>query len=251
MFPRLHVLFARLVIVSVLVLSAGLSEGRAQSVMPGGGDESPPKAAGGVLTVRGEALVTAVPDMARFTVGVEVQAPTADRAMRANSARTEAILKTLAELGIPARDVQTTQFSVYPVWNNRKGGSGQPLKITGFMASNSLQVRVRDIARLGAVLDALIRAGGNRLQAVSFSHSDPEPLRDRARRKAVKEALRRARLLAEAAGVRLGPVLSLEEVSAGRGPTARMAALAADRPVPIAEGEIGFSATVVLRIAIR
>lgn len=104
------------------------------------------------VTVSGVGVVSAAPDMAEITTGVVTQAPAAAQALAANSQAMERLLQALGGLGIAARDIQTTNVSVTPL--RRQGRDGQPPEITGYEVTNQVRVKVRDLARLGRVLDA-------------------------------------------------------------------------------------------------
>jgi len=198
------------------------------------------------ITVTGEGRAEAVPDMAHVTIGITAEAPTAQEALRHSS---EAVTQTLALLdaaGIAPRDRQTSGLSLSPVWDYGRGD--RPPRITGYRASNAVAVRLRDLAMLGAVLDGAVAEGANRLEGLSFVLSDPEPVMDEARRRAVADARRKAGLYAQAADVVLGPVQLLAEI--GDQPQGRPlglraeSAMLADASVPVAEGELEFVARV-------
>lgn len=213
--------------------------------LPAGAQE-----AAAVLTVRAEASVPASPDMAFISVGVEVNAATAGGALSLNSTRMAKVLALLKSRGIAAKDIQTSQFSLRPVWNNRPTSYDKPLKINGFQVTNEVQVRLKNLALLGPVLDALIKSGANRIQGVRFGVSNPGPFLDKARIKAVIKATHKARIYARAAGLSLGPVLSISEAGQPRvmgGPTLRALASA----VPVAEGEIAMRAEITMRFSLK
>jgi uncharacterized protein YggE len=206
----------------------------------------------GRITVTGEGSVEAVPDLATITAGVETQAPSASEALTANSVAMTAVFGVLEAAGVAREDVQTSQISLNPVWNHRPTMPEAPPELTGYAASNLVTVRVRDIARLGAVLDAMGQAGANRIQGIGFAMSEPRELEDRARARAVEDARAKAELLARTAGVTLGPVVSIAE--AGRmGPPVMMRAAAEDMAmaVPIAEGQVAIEARVDMVFAIE
>ena len=159
------------------------------------------------LTVTGQGHAVAAPDMATITLGVSERAPEARAAMDATSDSVAAILDRLAASGIAPRDVRTSDLSLGPVWAQRNT-SGEPT-ITGYEASNQLTVRVRDLDSLGGVLDAVLDDGANRFSGLRFGMQDPQPMEDAARQDAIRDALRKARLYADAAGVPLGPILSI------------------------------------------
>ena len=199
------------------------------------------------LTVYGEGSAQAVPDTATITLGVTAQAPDAADAMAQTSATAAAILDRLTALGVAARDVQTSDLSLNPVWSIRPGDDQKPPRIEGFEASNRVTVRVQDLASLGDVLGAVLEDGANRLGGLSFGLKDPEPIMNEARRDAVADAMARAGVYAEAAGVTLGPILSIQEgsMSAPR-PEMMMSMRDSSASVPIATGETAVSATVTM-----
>jgi len=202
--------------------------------------------AGAVMTTTGRGAVSVVPDLAIISVGVEVQAPTADRAMRLNSARMKDVFAALRLAGVAKSDMQTDQLSLYPQRENLVRNQTSAQKITGFSASNQIEVTVRDLPRLGAVLDALTKAGANRIQGIRFALANPVPALDRARVQAVGDAQRKAALYAKAAGLTLGAILSIDEAGSNQGQISlRQSVMSA--AVPIAEGELSFSASVTIR----
>ncbi|MBS0125176.1 SIMPL domain-containing protein [Thetidibacter halocola] len=203
----------------------------------------------GRITVTGEGQAFAAPDMATITLGVTERADNARDAMDATSAGVAAILGRLTAMGVEPRDVQTSDLSLGPVWTQHNS-SGEAV-ITGYEASNRLTVRVRNLDSLGGVLDAVLEDGANRFSGLGFGLQDPAPLEDEARRAAVADALARARLYAEAAGVDLGPILSINE-SGGVRPMPMDAPMFAARAeaVPVAAGETGLSASVTIVFAL-
>ena len=212
---------------------------------------SPAIAQDGRITVTGEGRMAAIPDMATIHVGVSEEAPTAAEALGQMSRRGESILAQLTEAGLEARDIQTSGLTLRPLYNSRSDSFSE--EITGFVAETRFTVRVRDLPALGGILDEVVReAGANRLQSVEFALSDPGPARDEARRDAVADGQARAALYAEAAGVALGPLLSLDERTSGGMPIPIMEARMMDAAsfVPIAEGEIVIDAQVTMVFAI-
>ena len=207
-------------------------------------DGSPPQ-----IAVIGEGVVSAVPDMATVRVGVAREARAAGDAMRAASDAARAVLLRLEVLGIEARDVQTAGIRLDPRYQHTN--DGRPPKITGYVASNDLSVRVRDLDALGAVLDGVVSDGANGLGGLTFGVAEERTLMDEARRLAVADAQAKAELLAEASGIGLGPVLSIsmggpvaQPFPAGRSMAMEAAA------VPIAAGEMDFRQTVSIVFAI-
>lgn len=197
-----------------------------------------------LLTLSGEGEVRAVPDQAQLSAGVVSEAGTAAAALADNTDKMNAVFATLKKMGIPGKSIQTTDFSVapqYPPYN-----SSEERHITGYQVSNTVTVKLDDLKKLGPALDALVSAGANQVNSVSFAIADPKPLLARARAEAVKDATEKARAYAKAAGVTLGPVQSITE---GGGnvvqPMLRLMAPAA-APVPVAAGEQTVSANVTI-----
>lgn len=212
----------------------------------------------GILRVTGEGQVEAAPDMAVITLGVQSRAATAEAALAETSGRVAAVLDTLRAAGVLPRDMQTSGLSLAPEWENPRapgrdpGRDGEePPRIIGFIASNMLTVRLRDLPALGGVLDQIVKAGANSFNGLQFTVSNLRELQDEARRRAVADARARADLYAGAAGVTLGVVRSLTETGGAqpRPFLARDMAMAAES-VPVAEGEITISATVEVTYSI-
>ena len=203
----------------------------------------------GRLSVTGEGRVERVPDMATLSLGVTHEADSAVEAMAEVSDDMAAVLDRLRAAGLAERDLQTADLSVSPVWSGYD--SGERRRITGFRASNMLTVRMRGLDALGKTLDAALGDGANDFQGLSFGLQEPGPAEDAARRAAVADAIRKAALYAEAAGLSLGPVVSISEGGAQMPPQFRMeAAKAASGGVPVAPGEISVSASVTMVFAI-
>jgi uncharacterized protein YggE len=200
----------------------------------------------GRITVSGEGSVFAVPDMAVISMGATAEAKTAKAAMDQTSDITAAILAQLSGFEIAPRDIQTSDLSLNPVWTNRGDTNDRP-RIDGYQASNRVTVRIRDLDTLGPVLDAVLTDGANRLGGLQFALSDPEPAMNDARRLAVADAVAKATLFADAAGVELGALISLSETGIMMPrPEMMSMARAADAGVPVAQGEAEVMAGVTL-----
>lgn len=194
------------------------------------------------ISVTGEATINASPDLATVSLGVTTTDPMANAAMQANSTALAAVMARLKSAGIADRDLLTSQLQLNPNWTNSENGL-QP-SISGYTASNILSVRVRDLAILGAILDAAITDGANSLNGISFGQSDPRPLQDAARQAAVADAIARAQLLTSSAGVKLGRVISISENGGYGAPMPMMKSMDLADSVPVAAGEIGITASV-------
>jgi uncharacterized protein YggE len=145
-------------------------------------------------------------------------------------------------MGVPQRNIQTSQFSVAPQYSNAPGNEAPHL--TGYQVTNQLTVRLEDITGLGKALDALVTAGVNQMNGINFTIQNPGPQLERARADAMADARLRAETYARAAGVTLGPVLSISEGAEAPKPMYRMMAMEARAPVPVAAGEETVSADV-------
>ncbi|WP_405405797.1 SIMPL domain-containing protein [Paracoccus sp. Ld10] len=201
------------------------------------------------LTVSGTGQTRVAPDMATVQLGVTTQADSAAAAMEQNSTQQGAVIEALTGAGIDQAQIQTSGLNLNPLMQY---GENRAPTVTGYQATNTVAVRVSDLARLGEVLDAIVTAGANEINGITFSREDGGDAQDQARRDAVADARRKADLLAEAAGVDLGPVLTLRDIQTGGGgprPMMRMEAAMADA-VPIQAGEVEMSAQVEVEYAL-
>lgn len=203
-----------------------------------------------LVIVTGSGSVETVPDIAEVQTGVTTRADTARQALDANNGAMTRLMNALNDLGIDAKDIRTSNFNVGPIYHRERGK--QP-RITGYQAANRVHVTIRDLDRLGRILDQVVTAGSNTVQGVRFLVSKPETLMDEARSKAVKDARRRAQLLAEGAGASLGPVMRIEERGAFV-PQPRMFAADAMRKessVPVSRGSQKLTASVSVQFALE
>ena len=210
------------------------------------------------ITVTGEGSVDIVPDMAVLMLSVNREAPTAREALTANSAAMSKVLAAMTGLGIEKRDLQTANFDIQPryTYPNRQGnGADQAPKLVGYIVRNSLSVRVRDISRVGEVLDTSVTLGVNEGGSIQFTNDDPSAAITQARVKAMEQALSKARTLAEAADVSVGDVLEISEQNYSTRPMPMMAkgmmAMDSAESVPIATGENSYTVTVNVTLAIE
>ena len=210
------------------------------AALPGTGNSAETAPPQRTIVVTGEGEVLAKPDQAHLTAAVVTQAPTAEAAAEQNATAMTRVMGALSMLGIPPNKIQTSNYSIQPQYAPLNAAvSGGQRTIIGYQAMNQVTVTVDDLARLGSVSDTLVRSGANQVGGISFSIADPKPLADRARTAAVNDAMAKARTLAMAAGVRLGPMLNLQEgPSAIRpGPFLAARALEAAPPTPVSIGE--------------
>ncbi|HTK34744.1 MAG TPA: SIMPL domain-containing protein [Caulobacteraceae bacterium] len=158
------------------------------------------------LSAFGETRIA--PDQATITLGVTTQAPSAAGAMDANRDRMNATVAALKAQGVEARDIQTSGLNLNPQYVYEQN---QPPRLNGYQASNMVTITVRDLARLGATVDAVVRAGANQVNGISFGLSNPQAAEDQARRAAVKALAAKAALYADAGGYRVARLVSLSE----------------------------------------
>ncbi len=205
-----------------------------------------------VVTVTGEGRSDRKPDIAVVSLGVSHQAETAGEAMAQMAGGMTAVLATLTDAGVAPADVQTGQLTLEAAYNYDTGSSYPP--VIGFIATQTVDVRVREVAAVGPVLDAVTAEGANRVNGVFFALDDQAAALEEARMEAVADGRARAEFYAGAAGVTLGPLLQISEGSAFGGPQplydGRLAQEAA-APTPVAPGQVTISATVTMTFAIE
>lgn len=163
------------------------------------------------ISVSGMGEVSARPDEATITLGVVSQARTAQDALRANSQAMQEVFDQMDELGIAEEDIRTSNFSINPQYTPYRQDSNEPRRIISYQVSNMVTVLFDDLEDLGPGLDAIVSSGANQFHGISFSISETDKLMEDAREAAVADARARAETLAEAAGVTLGRVLSINE----------------------------------------
>jgi uncharacterized protein YggE len=246
MFPTRRALtLAAVAAVAVLaVAGCGDGDGNVAGAAPAAGvstDERPSIAA------RGVGLVKGTPDTLRVVLGVETRSASAKDALAANNDKANALVNTLKDKGVEAKDIQTSQLSIHPTYDDK----GQ--RITGYQVDNTVTATLHDIAGAGALIDAAAGAVGDavRVQSIGFSIDDDSALKAEARTQAVHLAQLQAEQMAKAAGVKLGAIRRISEVPA-TGPMpyydqvaeGRAAAPGAKAPAPIEPGQQELSLTV-------
>lgn len=191
------------------------------------------------LNLSGYGETKIAPDMASISLGVNTEAVTAADALSANAARMNKVMAALTAAGIAAKDIQTSNLSLnaqYDYENN------QAPKLRGYQASNTVTIIVRDLTKLGAAVDATVRAGANQVNGISFGVSNPEAAENAARQKAVKALMAKANLYATASGYKVSRLVSLSESGGYQQPQPMpmmaMARMEKDGASPIAGGEM-------------
>jgi uncharacterized protein len=206
------------------------------------------------MNINGTGQVFLTPDIAYIYIGVHTEMDTAAEAVRANNSDTQQVIEALKEAGIAAKDIRTTNFSIWP--NQQYSPDGQPTG-TSYVVDNSVFVTVRELENLGDLLDSAVGAGANSINSVQFDVADKtEALKD-ARDQAVEDAKIQAQQLAEASGVKLGEIQSIGFFDAmpvpyldtyGKGGGGGVAEAAA---VPIQPGQLTLTVTVTMTYEIK
>jgi len=198
---------------------------------------------GRTITVTGTGTASAVPNEASFSFGVQTDGVTAREAQAANADRMSRVIAALRGLGIANADLQTQDVSVSPKWSN----DGTP---DGYTAHNSVQVKVRRVARLGRVVDAAVAAGATETSGPTFSRTGSS-LYKTALQNAVAEARSKAEALSVEAHVQLGPAIRIEEQTPQPRPEIGVYRAALARtPTPIEPGKQDTQATVTVTFAL-
>ena len=190
---------------------------------------------GRTVTVSATGSVTAEPDVAQISAGVATDADSAKDAMNRNSVVMTKLIDGLKAAGIQPKDIQTTMLNVEPRYTQPK--DGRVATINGYRVVNQVRLTVRDVKRLGDVLDQAIVLGANQINHIAFDIANPETLKDEARKQAMENARRRGELYAKAAGGQLGPVLRISE--------------SVDEPHPMPGGRMAMRASVPIEAGTR
>jgi len=211
--------------------------------------QTPPTAPGDMprtVSVSGLGQISTTPDMAILTLGVETQAADANAALSQNNEQMSALIESLTGNAIAAEDIQTQAVRLQPQYAQPgvqpEIQPAQPptgtvsAAITGYIATNTVEVTVRDITTLGQLIDAAVQAGSNQIYGIDFTVSDPTAALDEARAAAWADAQHKAEQLAELAGAALGDVLSINEFSQTPIPLAQGSVMGAADMVPIQPG---------------
>ncbi|WP_024869292.1 SIMPL domain-containing protein [Pseudoxanthomonas suwonensis] len=202
-----------------------------------------------LLSVSAQAEASRAPDIATVSAGVVTQAADGNTAMRQNAEQMNRVLAAVRAAGVADRDVQTSGINLHPQYRYEEN---QPPRITGYQASNTVNVKLRDVAKMGKVLDALVASGANQINGPSFGIDNAEPLYDQARVEALRRARDRADTYAKALDLRVRRIVSISEGGAAMPvPMPRMAAMKAeayDTPVAAGESSVSVNLDVVFEL---
>jgi len=232
----------RIAAIAVLVLGAAALAGIGRPEAAGSADTEPRQG----ITVTGTGRVESIPDEALFSLGVTTEGESARAALAANSAAMRRVLAALERAGVDKKDVQTETVSVGPDYDREGSSPG------GFVARNSVSVRIRNLDRASPILDAASEAGANEVHGPMLSTRDREGFEAQALRKAFAAARKRAEALADAAGVEVGaPTAIVEGFSAEPMPLAARASVDSATSAPIEPGTEEIQATVTVTFEIE
>ena len=204
-----------------------------------------------VIVVQASGDEQAKPDIAIINLAVETEGETADSALNANNGTMNKVLDAFKKDGIENADLMTSGLSIYRVEENEKTKKANtPL----YRVSNSLSVRVRDINRAGKIFDEAMKLGVNSVNGITFTNADTKPYLINARKKAVAEAIAKAKTLAESANVKLGNVITIAEDNSGNMMMPRLMAASAAayrNETNFSSGELDYKVNVTMTFAIE
>jgi uncharacterized protein YggE len=221
------------IVISLSVFAVLLAGGCA---MAGRGERGRPAG----ISVTGTGRVAVAPDTALVNLGVELRAPSLVDATTEASRRMRAVLERVKALGVGERDITTVAYSVEPVMPPRRP-EDETARIAGYRVLNVVQLRVRDLTAVGRIVEAAMGAGATTIRGVRFTTADPAKPQAQARALAVRDADAKARQLADAAGVRLGELVSLSEGVAAPRPMGErfdVGVATATAPGPVEPGQL-------------
>jgi uncharacterized protein YggE len=202
------------------------------------------------IQVTGTGSVQAKPDTASISIGVSTEDGNAQNAVSRNNAATAKVISELEAAAIEKKDLKTSNFSVYPQYRT-EGSDKHP--IVTYRASNTVTVTVHNLDKVGDILTKAVAAGSNQISGPNFSVSDAEKYLAEARKKAVENAIAKASVYANAAGLKLGSILSMVEEGAAAPVYAPRSASfsAAAAPVPVEAGEESIQARILLVVELK
>jgi uncharacterized protein YggE len=164
------------------------------------------------IQVQGKGTVSAQPDVATLRLGVQTEAGTADEALAQNNEKMQSLITALEDAGVTADNIQTQSVRLRPRYEE-PGPDGGTREVSGYVASNLVEVRIEDLNALGSILDSAVQAGGNRIEGIQFEIGDTTELQNQAREAAWEDARHKAEQLASLADAELGAVMRINESS--------------------------------------
>ena len=206
------------------------------------------------IIVSGEGEATTPPDLALLSLSVMREAKTARAALDANNDAMAAVIAAMKAAGIKDRDLQTAGIQINPRYNyTNKADGSQEAELVAYQVTNTLSVRVRDVDKTGEILDKAVSLGVNQGGGIAFTNDDPKATITEARKKAVADAMAKAKTLAEAAGVGLGKVLEItdQNIAPVPMPMAAKSFDAARSAVPVQAGENSYNVQVTVTFELK
>jgi uncharacterized protein YggE len=192
------------------------------------------------ISVSGSGQSAAAADRAVLTLSVDSEGTTPREALDRNNTSMQAVIDTLKSLGYGVTDIQTSGLGL----NAKYDTTGPVAKLIGYVASNGIVLKVKDVARLGEILDLTVTAGANRIDGLTFDVANKDAALSEARIAAMKDARAKAELMASALGASVGRPITVSESYSSNRPVAMQTMNAADASVPIASGQVGLEAQV-------
>jgi uncharacterized protein YggE len=206
------------------------------------------------LNVSGVGIVYLTPDIVYINIGVNTQRDNAAEAVEVNKEQTNAVIAAIREFGVDAKDIRTTNFSI---WSNPQYDEFGQITGTNYVVDNSVNVTVRELEKLGDLLDAAVGAGANSIYSIQFDVEDKTEANKEARAKAVEDAKLEAQELADAAGVSLVDIQTINYYEGGALPyydgygKGGGGGAAVESAVPIQPGQLAVSVTVNITYSIK
>jgi uncharacterized protein YggE len=206
-----------------------------------------------MLNTVGQGKVYLVPDLAYIFIGVHSEADSVANALKDNNTQAQAIQKALIDQGVDPKDIQTSAFNVYP--QQQTDAKGEPGKMV-YVVENTVNVTVRDLSKLGVLLDKVTSSGANSIHGIQFDVKDKQKALAEARKQAIDDAKRQASELAQAAGVQLGAIQNMNVYTGGQ-PTPLYQgkggsfSMAADSSVPVSSGQLLVTAEANINFEIK
>ncbi|HPH98030.1 MAG TPA: SIMPL domain-containing protein [Anaerolineaceae bacterium] len=203
------------------------------------------------ISVNGTGKVYITPDLAYINIGVHTENKEVSGALTANTAQAQQVAAALAEMGVDPKDIQTSNFNIYPM--QEYGPQGEMIG-TKYVVENTVYVTVRDLAKLGAILDKVVSVGANTINSISFDVTDKTKALSEARKLAIQDARTQADEIAAAAGVSLGDLMNVS-VYINDAPMSMYDAkggnMSANSSVPISAGQLIIQANASLMYEIK
>ncbi len=231
-----------LLIVACLICSASIANARDNKQCHRVGADST------LLTISAKADKKVAPDIAAISAGIVTISPNAKKALAENSKKMQKVINALIKAGVENKDIQTSSMNISPNYVHRKNLGP---KVKSYSVNNTVSVRLRDLEKVGDTIDALVSQGVNDLSGPHFSVENPDELIDQARTAALKKAQKRAKLYADAAGLKVKKIINLSERVMRDSPIHKrmmmrgaMEMSASSAPTPIKAGQVSLSVSI-------